>query len=269
MEHTLAEIDVKCKEADMVLVGIGEEFQYDWEDPMQNERWKEIAKELEKKEEKRWIIPFLQKMVLERETNEQLDKAYRMLLKMLEGRNYFILSAAMDDYIYRYEFARERIVTPCGGFRQMQCDDNCSRELYDVDEKIYSEVKAYFDKKLEMDHLQEPICKKCGEKIKFNQLGVKKYAQEGYLSQWERYTKWLQGTLNKKLCVIELGAGMQIPSLIRWPFEKIVYYNRKSFLYRIHSSLYQLGEEIGDRGTGVQENSINFLAKGFVNCDLM
>lgn len=269
MEHTLEEIYVKCKESDMILIGIGEEFQYNWEMPMQDERWKEIAEELDEKEEYRWIVPFLQKMALSRNPDKQLDKAYKMLRKMLEGRNYFILSSVMDDYIYQYDFLDNRIVTPCGGFRKMQCECNCSGEVLDADDKIYSEVKAYFDKKIGLDELVEPICKKCGARISFNQFGVKKYAQEGYLPQWETYTKWLQGTLNKKLCVIELGVGMQLPTLIRWPFEKIIYYNRKSFLYRVHSSLYQLGEEISDRGVGIKENSIKFLANGFVNCDLM
>lgn len=269
MEHTLAEINVKCKESDMILVGIGEEFQYDWEIPMQDERWQEIEKELDENEEYHWIIPYLQKIALSRKPDKQLAKAYKVLQKILEGRNYFIISLAMDDYIYQYDFSDDRIVTPCGGFRKMQCDNNCCGKLYDVNDKIYSEVKAYFDKELDLRKLRGPMCENCGERMCYNQFGAKKYAQEGYLPQWEKYTKWLQGTLNKKLCVIELGVGVQLPTLIRWPFEKIIYYNRKSFLYRVHSSLYQLDEKIGDRGVGIKENSINFLANGFVNCDLM
>ena len=44
--------------------------------------------------------------------------------------------------------------------------------------------------------------------------------EEGYQKQWEKYTKWLQGTLNKKLCILELGVELNLPSIIRWPFEK-------------------------------------------------
>ena len=50
-----------------------------------------------------------------------------------------------------------------------------------------------------------------------------------------------------------------MPAIIRWPFEKIVYYNQKSFLYRIHP-----GEKMGGRGAAIQEKSVDFLANGFV-----
>lgn len=53
MKHTLSDIAAKCDEADMVLVGIGEEFQYDWDILLRNERYQEIEKEIEQKEKKR------------------------------------------------------------------------------------------------------------------------------------------------------------------------------------------------------------------------
>ena len=40
---------------------------------------------------------------------------------------------------------------------------------------------------------------------------------------WETYTKWLQGTLNRNLVILELGVGMELPQLIRFPFEKVAY----------------------------------------------
>lgn len=269
MECSLSKIAGKCDDADMILIGIGEEFQYDWDFLLQNERYQEIEKEIEEKElpgqkEYRWIVPFLQKMALENFTDSKLDRAYQNLKKLIEGRNYFILSIACDDYVYRYGFQENRIVTPCGGFRQMQCDYNCSGRIMAFDNDMYQKVLSYFQREIKLEELSEPVCEYCGQKKRFNQLGVSKYAEEGYLPQWEIYKKWLQGTVNKKTCVIELGAGMEMPAIIRWPFEKIIYYNQKSFLYRIHSALYQLGENMGDRGTGIKENSIDFLANGFV-----
>lgn len=269
MGYSLSKIEDKCNDADMVLIGIGEEFQYDWDILLQNERYQEIEKEIEEKElseekEYRWIVPFLQKMALEKFPDDKLDKAYQSLKKLIDGRNYFILSIAGDDYVYRYEFSENRIVTPCGGFRQMQCDCNCSGQIMAFDDDMYQKVLSYFRKEIKLEALSEPRCELCGQKKRFNQLGVSKYAEEGYLAQWEIYKKWLQGTVNKKTCVIELGAGMEMPTIIRWPFEKMIYYNQKSFFFRIHSALYQLGENMGDRGIGIKEKSVDFLANGFV-----
>lgn len=264
MEHIMMELLAKCEDADMILVGIGEEFQYDWDILIRNERYQEIEDEIGESEEDRWVIPFIQKMFLEECPDALLSKAYENLKNIVDGKNYFILSTVMDDCIYQHGFDEERIVTPCGGFRNMQCDNNCNGKIFDIDDKVYEEVKAYYDKELRLVDLKEPLCSQCGRKKRFNQLGVSKYAEEGYLPQWEKYTKWLQKTINRKVCVIELGAGMQLPTIIRWPFEKIIHYNQKSFLYRIHSSLYQLGENMGERGIGLKENSVKFLANGFV-----
>lgn len=265
MEHTVSEMFIKCREADMVLVGIGEDFQYDWDILLQNERYQEIEKEIEGKEEYRWIVPFLQKMSTEVYPDTALGRAYETLGAMIEGKNYFILSLAMDDCVYQYGFEEERIVTPCGGFRKMQCDYNCSGVLSAFDEEKFQKIKSYFRKEITLSELPpEPICDRCGQKLRLNQLGVSKYAEEGYLSQWQIYTKWLQGTVNKKVCVIELGVGMQLPGIIRWPFERIISYNQKAFLYRIHPALYHLGEAVGERGIGIKQKPVDFLANGFV-----
>ena len=68
---------------------------------------------------------------------------------------------------------------------------------------------------------------------------------------WQRYMKWLQGILNRKLCILELGAGMEAPQVIRFAFEKITFFNQKAYLYRVHSKFPQLTEELKGRGCSV------------------
>lgn len=253
------ELYTRLNEAELVLVGIGESFQYDWSALSEDARYHEIEREINGCEAYNWIIPFLQKMILSQKREDKWQRAYQSLGSLLEAKNYFIISLCMDDYIYEGSLDENRIVTPCGGFRRMQCDHNCSHLLSDVPQESYNAVLQYYRKELPLEAMQEPVCSRCGNKLRFNQLGVTQYAEEGYLDQWNEYTKWLQGTVNKKLCVLELGVGMEYPTVIRFPFEKIVLYNQKAYMYRIHSLLYQLGEEIGGRGCGIRENPVDFL----------
>lgn len=255
----LREFYERIQDAEMVLVGLGEDFQYDWNALTEDERYREIEEEIGDNEEKIWIVPFLQRMILQQSRDDRWNRAYKNLRDMLAEKNYFIISLCMDDYIYGAGFEESRIVTPCGGFRKMQCDNHCDSALYEVPQDSYNAVLQYYRKELSIDDLQEPVCKQCGSKLRFNQLGVMRYAEEGYLERWNEYTKWLQGTVNKRLCVIELGVGMEYPTVIRFPFEKIVFYNQKAFLYRIHPMLCQIGEEIGDRGCAVKEDPVAFL----------
>ena len=256
----MQQLYAKTNAAEKILVGLGEEFQYDWSALLEDSRYQEIEKEISDREEYVWITPFLQKMILSRPTQNKWRMAYGNLREMLEGKDYFIVSLCMDDYIYATGFDESRIVTPCGGFRRMQCDQNCRRELSDIPDESYAAVMKYYRKELPIQALQEPVCRHCGSKLRYNQLGVTKYAEEGYLESWGEYTRWLQGTVNRNLCVLELGVGMEYPMVVRFPFEKIVLYNQKAFLYRVHSRLYQMGEEIGDRGIGIQANAIDFMS---------
>ena len=253
-EVVLRELHERVQDAELVLVGLGEDFQYDWKALTGDERFREIEAEIGDNKERIWVIPFLQKMILRQSQDCRWKRAYRNLEAVLKGTNYFIISLCMDDYIYETELDEKRIVTPCGGFRKMQCDKNCSHILSDIPQESYDRVLQYYRREISIDDICEPVCDRCGSKLRFNQLGVTQYAEEGYLESWNQYTKWLQGTVNKQLCVLELGVGMEYPTVIRFPFEKIVYYNQKAFLYRVHPTLWQSSGEIGDRRCAVKEN---------------
>lgn len=257
----LQELREEIEGAERVLVGLGEAFQYDWNVLLRDGRYREIEREIREEERYVWIVPFLQKMILRRGCEEKWKNAYQALHDLLENKDYFVISLCMDDYIYDAGLDEKRIVKPCGGFRRMQCDQNCAGELYDMPEDSYEKVLRYYQGELPLSALEEPRCEKCGGKLRFNQLGVTRYAEEGYLEQWHVYIKWLQGTVNRKLCMIELGAGMAYPGIIRFPFEKMAYYNRKAYLCRIHPQLYQLGEEISGRGRGIKRDPLDFLEK--------
>ncbi len=257
----MQEIRQRIEDAELVLVGLGEAFQYDWGVLLRDDRYQEIEKEIGDDESRVWIVSFLQKMILRRGSEERWRRAYQTLHGLLKDKNYFVVSLCMDDYLYEAGLDEKRLVTPCGGFRRMQCDQNCAGELSAMPEDSYEAVLQYYRGERSIGELEEPRCEKCGGKLRFNQLGVKRYAEEGYLEQWNVYTKWLQGTVNKDFCMIELGAGMAYPGIIRFPFEKMAYYNRKAFLYRVHPQLYQLGEEIGGRGRGIARDPVDFLEK--------
>jgi hypothetical protein len=102
-------------------------------------------------------------------------------------------------------------------------------------------------------------CPECGAPLHFHVKSEEGYLEEGYLMQWKSYNNWLSCTLGHKLCILELGVGFQYPQVIRWPFEKITYFNQKATLIRVHSNLPQIAEEIGTRGISVASTPFEFL----------
>lgn len=76
---------------------------------------------------------------------------------------------------------------------------------------------------------------------------------------WDKYLKWLTGTLNKSLLTLELGVSLKYPQIIRWPFEKIVFLNEKAFLTRVNEKIPQIGAEISGKGEAIKENCVKWL----------
>lgn len=71
--------------------------------------------------------------------------------------------------------------------------------------------------------------------------------------------KFLTNTLNSKLLILELGVGLDYPTVIRWPFEKVAFINKQAHLIRVHEKLYQHTPEIQDKTESVQMNSVNYI----------
>lgn len=269
-EETIKEIMLdKLKDADLVLVGIGEEFGISSSAMEKDALFTGYLEQIENNECLSGMTSAARKIYLQHCEHGRIMQAYDILADLLEDKNYFIISTCTDDYIYETNLKKEQIVTPCGGYRLLQCEAACDKELYPADTQLLKRMEEVLLgraglKKTDAEKVEIPLCPKCGKRLVFNNIEAENYVEEGYLGQWNEYRKWLQGTVNKKLCVLELGVGMKYPSVIRWPFEKIVFFNQKSHLFRVHSKLFQLSEEIRERGFKIEEKPIDFLINRFV-----
>lgn len=104
------------------------------------------------------------------------------------------------------------------------------------------------------------LCNECGETLIFNNIYADEYYDEnGYLDKFADYKKWLQTTINKNLCILELGVGMRFPTVIRFAFDKLAYYNQKCHFYRVHETLFQHTAENCERGISIKQNAKEFL----------
>lgn len=248
----------KITDAELVLIGIGEEFNENFSRINQYPHLMKGLEEIDSNESIAWAVPFLEKAYLELEKESDIVHAYRNLYELIKDKNYFIVTTCIDGHIVNAGFHNEKIVEPCGNYGKMQCSEKCSTELYDATD-FMAEIKNRLEKLESLEGIEQPVCPHCGKPMVFNNIISENYVEEGYLSQWEKYTKWLQGTVNKKLCILELGAGMQLPGIIRWPFEKVAFYNQKASFFRINEKLYQLTEEIGEKGISIERNAREYL----------
>ena len=230
-----AEIVDKIKEsirrADKVLVGIGNEFDVKWPEEDMNPS------------------DFIGGMkcydyITNKENVLLQDTAYGHIKELLKDKDYAIISLTMDDAVYRIFDREDNIVCPCGGVSFLQCENACQKEVFPFQrQKI------------------QPVCPHCQSGLVFNNLAAEHYVEEGYLAKFAEYKKWLQTTINKKLCILEFGVGLQHPGVIRFAFDKLAYYNLKSEFYRVHENLYQHTAENHERGISISMNALDLMQK--------
>lgn len=207
-------------EASCILIGIGAE----WE----TGRGISAGNREEKREEVR-------------KDRQTVRKAYETLRNLMDGKDYFIITTVTDGLIRESSMDQSRIVAPCGNEQWKQCSRACTKDIWEP-----GEVESGF-------------CPHCGAPLAGNTICTDTYIEEGYLPQWKAYQAWLSRTLNRELLAVELGEGFLMPKLIRWPFEKIVFFNRKAHMYRINETFSQVSEDIAERTISVAKNSVDFI----------
>ena len=271
--NILESIKEKINEADMVLLGIGEELQIREEDVIEKSPvYLAFAEELKclKEAENNFIKDSLYVYELEKQKQTALSErlqTYHKLWGFLKDKNYFIVTICRDDLIYLSEFDSGRVVSPCGTRKLMKCGQGCSSEVLETEEvflqlnhklkQMYKEGGFVYDR-IEQDI---PKCRECGACMDMDFVGTAGYSEKGYEKNWKRYMMWLQGTLNKKICILELGAGFSYPTVIRWPFEKVAMLNNKACFVRVNEKLPQTAKEIKEKSFSVEMNSVAFIEK--------
>lgn len=174
-------------------------------------------------------------------TVQELKEAYRALYSLTEGKDYFIITTVTDGFIRENAPDQSRITAPCGNEQWKQCSKACTKDIWEPGEIL------------------DGICPHCGAPLTGNTIFADTYIEEGYLPQWKAYQEWLGRTLNRELLAVELGEGFQLPKLIRWPFEKTVFFNKKAHMYRVNETFAQISEDIGEKAVSVQMNSVDFI----------
>lgn len=277
-------------ESDLILVGLGEEWVLDGEQILRdleqkNASFYQLMKTIYENEKYQPVIAIFERYYYKHNIPVSLGKAYQNLFQLLNEKNYFIVSLTIDSYLEQMGFRADRCVNPCGNQKWMQCEQGCCEELLSSEELLFdmnaniekflmkendqpsqNEIERFLNTCLEL--YLNMKCEHCHGQMTLNTLNALKYREEGYLDNWQIYMKWLQGTVNKKLCVIEAGAGMQLPSVIRWPFEKTVFYNQKATLFRIHEKFYQLTEEVAERAYSCNQNAVQLFEEEKVEAAL-
>ncbi|MEA3352646.1 MAG: Sir2 family NAD-dependent protein deacetylase [Campylobacterota bacterium] len=143
---------------------------------------------------------------------------FKMLLNLAKEKNdnYFIFTSNVDGQFQKAGFDENNIYEVHGSIHHLQCSNGCSKDLW-INEQY---IKIDMDK---FEAIDIPLCPKCGAVARPNIL---MFGDWGFNSkranrQEQGYMKWRKQNRLKKIVIIEIGAGTQIPT-VRFEGEQIV-----------------------------------------------
>ena len=153
---------------------------------------------------------------------------YAELLKLLEGKDWFVVTSNADRQFMRSGFDMNRVFEYQGNYDVLCCSKRCTKHTWESLPAL-REVKAHIDRDtFECPEEFVPRCPYCGA---YAEIG---FRPENYQEGHGRYADFVNSSVDLRLCILELGVGFTTPGVIRWPFEKFTRLIPRATLFRVN-----------------------------------
>ncbi len=154
-------------------------------------------------------------------------KPYTDLLKLLESKEYFVLTTNVDHCFQRAGFNKDRLFYTQGDYGLWQCSTPCCQKTYNNKETVLKMVNEQKDMKIPSELV--PKCPVCGAPMTMNLRIDDTFVQDsGWYAAAGRYTDFAEKYKGKKLLLLELGVGYNTPGIIKYPFWRTAAENKNA-----------------------------------------
>ncbi len=179
-----------------------------------------------------------------------VGKPYLDLLKLVQDKNYFVITTNVDHQFQLAGFDKERLFYTQGDYGLFQCSKACHNKTYDNEAVIRKMIDEQSDMKIPTELI--PRCPVCNEIMSINLRCDNTFVQDdGWHNAKNRYENFLNDNLNKHILFLELGVGMNTPVIIKYPFWQMTYKNPNAFYACINKGECGCPTEIDKRSVGI------------------
>ena len=175
---------------------------------------------------------------------------HKTLLDALTGKKLFLLSTNADHQFEKAGLPTEKIFQTQGSYRLIQCRRGCHSKTYDAEALFRQMERERVDGRI--PHELVPKCPVCGGEMTMNLRVDDHFVEdENWHDAEERFGCFLSECKDKKTVLLELGVGFNTPTIIRFPFEKLVREHENITLIRLSRSKAMVPASLGDRAVGI------------------
>jgi len=182
---------------------------------------------------------------------------YGRLLDLVKDKDYFVITSNVDGMFVKNGFSEDNIFTPQGDYALMQCETPCWRETWDI-RPIIDRILPTIDPETQeiTDPSVIPTCPNCGGPVFMNVRAAHWFIDDPYRQQVDRFVECVQDKKESRLLLIEIGAGFNTPSVIRWPMERIVLSHPNANFIRVNPQWPQVPDEIVKKSATFQNGAM-------------
>ena len=180
---------------------------------------------------------------------------YKDILKLLKDKRTFCLSTNADGQFQKAGYKEEQIFCTQGDYFHIQCQKACHQRTYNA-VKLFKQMDQA-RKNCQIPTYMVPKCPICGGPMTMNLRCDQYFVQdEAWYQAEKRFGDFLNEALKsqKNLLLLELGVGFNTPTIIRFPFEKLVTENKQVNLIRLNLNEAVIPESIEQQAVGINKD---------------
>ena len=178
---------------------------------------------------------------------------YENLLKLLQGKDYFVITTNVDHCFQKAGFDKKRLFYTQGDYGLFQCSDPCCQETWD-NEALIRRMAAQ-QKDMRIPTALIPTCPHCGKPLTMNLRSDDKFVEdEGWHAAAERYENFLRTRAGQKTLFLELGVGYNTPVIIKYPFWQMTARNPDAVYACVNQGQAAAPREILERSICIDED---------------
>ena len=176
---------------------------------------------------------------------------YKDLLKLVQKKNYFVLTTNVDHCFQNAGFDKKRLFYTQGDYGLWQCSIPCHQKTYDNKDEVKEMIKAQKNMRIPTELI--PLCPICGKPMTMNLRCDDRFVEdEGWHQAMKRYSDFLHHHRERNILFLELGVGANTPAIIKYPFWRMTAQNPSSIYACVNFKEAFAPNEISNRSICLQ-----------------